>query len=125
MTKEELNKAINAISEEQRELECKISELKAKKQELQQQYVNEYPNKIKVGSKIRVKAKRGTTEQEYTVFIGCYAFRDSLYGSYYYSCLYEDKNIGAKLQKVKKDGTPNERVERIWGDIVEIEILEQ
>ena len=124
MKREDLDKAINAISEEQRELENKISALKAKKMELQRQYVSEYPNKVKEGSKIRIKAKWGGTEKEYTVFIGSYCFKGSQFGSYDYSLLYEDKNIGAKLMKVKKDGTPSERVERIWGDIVELEVLE-
>lgn len=123
MKREDLDKAVNAISKEQRELENKISALKAKKMELQRQYVNEYPNKIKEGSKIRIKARCGATEKEYTVFVGCHAFKGSLYGSYYYSCLYEDKSIGVKLLKVKKDGTPSERTERIWGDVVEVEIL--
>lgn len=124
MKREDLDKAINAINKEQRELENKISALKAKTMELQRQYVSEYPNKIKEGSKIRVKAKWGGNEKEYTVFVGCHAFKGSLYGNYDYSCLYEDKSIGVKLQKVKKDGTPSERVERIWGDVVEVEILE-
>ena len=124
MKREDLYKAINAISEEQRELENKISALKAKKMELQQQYVSEYPNKIKEGSKIHIKAKWGATEKEYTVFVGCHAFKGSFYGSYDYSCLYEDKSIGVKLHKVKKDGTPSERVEHIRGDIVELQILE-
>ena len=124
MKQEDLDKAINAINEEQRELENKISALKAKKMELQRQYVCEYPNKVKEGSKIRIKAKWGGTEKEYTVFVGCHAFKGSVYGSYDYSCLYEDKNIGAKLLKVKKDGTPSERVERIWGDVIEFKILE-
>lgn len=124
MKREDLDKAINAINEEQRELENKISALKAKKMELQRQYVSEYPNKIKEGSKIHIKAKWCTTEKEYTVFVVCHAFKDCLYGSYDYSCLYEDKSIGVKLHKVKKDGTPSERVERIWGDIVELEVLE-
>lgn len=124
MKREDLDKSINAISEERRELDNKISALEAKKIELQRQYVSEYPNKIKKGSKIRIKAKWGTTEKEYTVFVGCYAFKDSLYGGYDYSCLYEDKSIGVKLYKVKKDGTPSERVERIYGDIVELKILE-
>ena len=123
MKREDLDKTINAISEEQRELENKISALKAKKMELQRQYVSEYPNKIKEGSKIRIKAKWGGSEKEYTVFMGCHTFRESLYGSYNYSCLYKDKSIGVKLYKVKKDGTPSERVERIWGDVVEVEIL--
>ena len=123
MKREDLDIAINAINKEQRELENKISALKAKKKELQQQYVSEYPNKIKVGSKIRIKARWGGSEKEYTVFVGCHAFRDCLYGSYDYPCLYEDKNIDAKLLKVKKAGTPSERVERIWGDIVELKIL--
>ena len=124
MKREDLDIAINAIDKEQRELENKISELKAKKKELQRQYVSEYPNKIKEGSKIRIKEKWGVSEKEYTVFVGCHTFRDSLYGSYDYACLYEDKSIGVKLQKVKKDGTPSERVERIWGNVVEVEILE-
>lgn len=124
MKREDLDKAINAINEEQRELENKISALKKRKLELQQQYINEYPNKIKEGSKIHIKAKWGATEKEYTVFVGCHTFKGSLYGSYDQSCLYEDKSIGAKLLKVKKDGTPSERVERIWGDIVELKILE-
>ena len=124
MKREDLDIAINAIDKEQRELENKISALKAKKMELKQQYVSEYPNKIKEGSKIHIKAKWGITEKEYTVFVGCHAFKDYLYGNYDYSCLYEDKNIGAKLLKVKKDGTPSERIERIWGDIVELQILE-
>lgn len=123
MKREDLDIAINAISEERRELENKISALKAKKQELQQQYVSEYPNKIKVGSKIRIKARWGGSEKEYIAFIGCYNFKGDSFISYDYSLLYEDKNIGAKLLKVKKDGTPSERVERIWGDIVELEIL--
>lgn len=123
MKREDLDNAINAINKEQRELECKISELKIRKAELQQQYVNEYPNKIKVGSKIRIKARWGGTEKEHIVFIGSYCFKGGQFG-YDYSCLYEDKSIGAKLLKVKKDGTPSERVERIWGDIVELEILE-
>lgn len=74
-----------------------------------------------------IKARWGESEKEYTVFVGCYAFKDCLscICSYDYSCLYEDKSICVKLLKVKKDGTPSERVERIWGDIVEIEILEQ
>ena len=124
MKREDLDIAINAINKEQRELEDKISALKAKKMELQRQYVIEYPNKIKVGSKIRIKAKWGESEKEYTVFVGCHTFKSSLYGGYDFSCLYEDKDIGVKLQKVKKDGTPSERVERIWGDIVELKILE-
>lgn len=124
MKREDLDIAINAISEEQRELEYKISALKGKKMELQRQYVSEYPNIIKEGSKIHIKARWGGSEKEYTVFVGDYAFKGSLHGSYDYSCLYEDKNIGAKLLKVKKDGTPSERVERIWGDIVEVKILE-
>lgn len=105
-------------------MENKISALKIRKSELQQQYVNEYPNKIKEGSKIHFKAKWGATEEEHTVFVGCYTFKESLYGNYDYYCLHEDKNIGVKLYKVKKDGTPSERVERIWGDIVEFKILE-
>lgn len=124
MKREDLDKDINAINKEQRELENKISALKAKKMELQQQYVSEYPNKIKEGSKIRIKEKWGGSEKEYTVFVGCHTFKGSLSGSYDYSCLYEDKSIGVKLHKVKKDGTPSERVERIWGDIVELKILE-
>ena len=123
MKQEDLDKEINAINKEQRELENKISALKAKKIELQQQYVSEYPHKIKEGSKIRIKAKWGTTEKEYTVFVGCHTFKESLYGSYDYSCIYADKNIGVKLHKVKKDGTPSERVERVWNNVVEIEIL--
>lgn len=124
MKREDLDKELNAINNEQRELEHKISALKAKKRELQQQYVSEYPNKIKEGSKIHIKTKWGTTEKEYTVFVGCSTFKDSWHGSYDYSCLYEDKYIGTKLLKVKKDGTPSERVERIWGNIVELKILE-
>ena len=124
MKREDLDIAINAINKEQRELENKISELKAKKKELQLQYISEYPNKIKVGSKIRIKARWGGSEKEYTVFVGCNIFIDSLFDSRDCSLLYEDKNIGVKLLKVKKDGTPSERVERIWGDIVELKILE-
>lgn len=124
MKREDLDKAINAIDEEQRELENKISALKAKKMELQRQYVCEYPNKVKEGSKIRIKSKWGRTEREYIGFVVCHAFKCSLYGNYDYFCLYEDKNVGAKLHKVKKDGTPSERVERVWGDIVEFEVLE-
>lgn len=124
MKREDLDKELNAINNEQRELEHKISALKAKKRELQQQYVSEYPNKIKEGSKIHIKTKWGTTEKEYTVFVGGNTFKDSGYGSYDYSCLYEDKNIGTKLMQVKKDGTPSARVQRIWGDILELKILE-
>lgn len=124
MKREDLDKAINAIDKEQRELENKISALKAKKMELQRQYVSEYPNKIKKGSKIRIKEKWGVTEKEYTVFVGCHNFKGSLFDNYDYSCLYEDKSIGVKLHKIKKDGTPSERVERIWGGAVEVEILE-
>lgn len=123
MKREDLDIAINAINKEQRELENKISALKAKKMELQRQYVSEYPNKIKKGSKIHIKAKWGTTEKEYTVFVGCHAFKGSLYNSSDYSCLYKDKSIGAKLHKIKKDGTPSERVIRILGDVVEVDIL--
>lgn len=123
MKREDLDKAINTINEGRRELQNKISALEAKKMELQQQYVSEYPNKIKEGSKIRIKVKWGESEKEYTVFVGCHAFKSSLYGGYNFSCLYEDKSIGVKLQKVKKDGTPSERVERIWGKVVEVEIL--
>ena len=124
MKREDLDKAINAINKEQIELENKISALHEKKIELQRQYVREYPNKIKEGSKIRIKTKSCGSEKEYTVFVGCHTFKGTLYGYYGYSCLYEDKNIGVKLHKVKKDGTPSERVECIWGDIVELKILE-
>ena len=125
MKREDLDKAINAINEEQRELENKIPALKAKKKELQQQYVSEYLNKTKVGSKIRIKVRWGGSEKEHIVFIGSYIFKGTQIDSYDYSCLYEDKSIGVKLLKVKKDGTQSERVERIWGDVVEVEILEQ
>lgn len=124
MKREDLDKAINAINKEQRELEIKISALKVKKMELQRQYVSEYPNKIKKGSKIHIKTRWCETEKEYTVFVGCHAFKGSLLNSHDYSCLYKDKSIGVKLHKLKKDGTPSERVERIWGDIVELQILE-
>ena len=124
MTREELDKKIIAINKEQIELENKISELKRRKDELRQLYVSEYPNKVKDGSKIRIKTKWGISEKEYIVFIGCHKFKDSSTASYDYSCLYKDKSIGAKLLKVKKDGTPSERVERVWDDIVEVEILE-
>lgn len=124
MKREDLDKAINAINKEQRELEDKISALKIRKAELRRQYVSEYPNKIKEGSKICIKTKRGGTEKEYTVFVGCHNFKGSSFDNYDYSCLYEDKSIGVKLHKIKKDGTPSERVERIWDVIVEVEILE-
>lgn len=124
MKREDLDKAINAIREERWELENKISALKAKEKELQRQYVSEYPNKIKEGSKIRIKTKRGGTKKEYTVFVGCHNFKGSSFDNYDYSCLYEDKSIGVKLHKIKKDGTPSERLERIWDVIVEVEILE-
>ena len=124
MKREDLDIAIDAINKERRELENKISALKAKIMELQRQYVSEYPNKIKKGSKIHIKTRWRETEKEYTVFVGCHTFKDYLYDSYDYACLYKDKSIGVKLLKVKKDGTPSERMEHIWGDIVELQILE-
>ena len=127
MKREDLDKAINAINEEQRELENKISALKAKKKELQQQYVKEYPNLIKIGSKLRIKTKirhwDNESIYENVVFVGSHEYLESY--DCYCSFLHDDKHIGTRLLKIKKNGQASERVERVTGDIIEIEILEQ
>ena len=126
MTIEDFDKAINAINKEQEELANKILTLKKKKIELQRQYVKEYPNLIKIGSKIRIKYKHriwsGEQIYECVVFVGNHEYIESY--DYYCSFLHDDKHIGTRLLKIKKNGQASERVERVTGDIIEIEILE-
>lgn len=127
MKREDLDRAINSISKEQIELENKISTLRKKKIELQRQYVKEYPNLIKIGSKLRVKSKvkhwGGESIYENVVFVGSHEYVESY--DYYCSFLHDDEHIGTRLLKIKKNGQASERVERIAGEIIEIEILEQ
>lgn len=127
MKREDLDKELKAIDAEIKALEDKISTLRKKKIELQQQYVKEYPNLIKIGSKLRVKSKvkhwNGESIYENVVFVGSHEYVASY--DYYCSFLHDDKRIGTRLLKIKKNGKASERVERITGDIIEIEILEQ
>ena len=127
MTREKLDRELKAIDTDRKALEDKISTLRKKKIELQLQYVSEYPNLIKIGSKLRIKSKikhwGGETIHEYVVFVGSHEYVESY--NYYCSFIHEDDRIGTKLFKIKKNGQASERVERIMGDIIEIEILEQ
>ena len=127
MTREELDRELKAIDTERKTLEDKISTLRKKKIELQQQYVKEYPNLIKIGSKLRIKSKirhwNNESIYENVVFVGSHEYVESY--DYYCSFLHDDKHIGTRLLKIKKNGQASERVERITGDIIEIEILEQ
>lgn len=127
MKREDLDRELKAIDTDRKALEDEISTLKKKKIELQQQYMKEYPNLIKIGSKLRIKSKvrhwDGESIYEYIVFVCNHEYVESY--DYYCSFIHDDKHIGTKLLKIKKNGQASERVERITGDIIEIEILEQ
>lgn len=127
MNKEDLDKDLKAINTEIKALEDKISTLKKKKFELQQQYVKEYPNLIKIGSKLRIKSKikhySSESIYENIVFVGNHKYIENY--NYHYSFLHDDKHIGTKLLKIDKNGQVSKRTERITGDIIEVEILKQ
>lgn len=127
MKREDLERDLKTIDTEIRALEAEISTLRKKKIELQQQYVKESPNLIKIGSKLRVKSKvkhrGGESIYENVVFVGSHEYVENYH--YYCSFLHDDKRIGTRLLKIKKNGQASDRVERIIGDIIEIEILEQ
>ena len=127
MKREDLDRELKAIDTEGKALEDKISTLRKKKIELQRQYVKEYPNLLKIGSKLRVKSKvkhwNDELIYENVVIVGGHEYVESY--NYYCSFLHDDEHIGTRLMKIKKNGQASERVERITGDIIEIEILEQ
>ena len=127
MKREDLDRELKAINTERKALEDEISTLRKKKIELQQQYIKEYPNLIKIGSKLRIKSKvrhwGSESIYEYIVFVGNHEYVEGY--DYYCSFIHDDEHIGTKLLKIRKNGQASERVERITGDIIEIEILEQ
>ena len=128
MTREELDSKVSALLNEKADYQTKIEKINSEVSALQTKYVAEYPHLIKKGSKVRIKSLFGgfkgeTHEQEVIVFVGDTHFYQTY--NYLESQIYPDKDIMTMLHKVKKDGTQSSRTERIYGKIVEIEILEQ
>ena len=127
MKREDLDREISALLNEELYYEAKTKELRGKISELRAKYVAEYPHLIKAGSKVRIKFSWGssidsTKTKEIIAFIGDNHFADSY--EYYSNEIYPDKSVVATLWQVKKDGTPSARRERIYGKVVELEILE-
>lgn len=127
MKREDLDREVSALLNEKSDYEAKIKELGGKVSALRAKYVAEYPHLIKKGSKVRIKSLLGgfngkTHEKEVIVFVGDTHF----YQTYDYreSQIYPDKDIMTMLHQVKKDGTQSSRTVRVYGKIVEIEILE-
>lgn len=128
MNKEDLNLEVGTLRKAKQELQLQLVDIDNKISALHRKYVEEYPHSIKVGSKVRIKSSwkdyRGANnEEEIIAFIGENKYSKDY--DYWYSRIYPDVNVVAKLLKVKKNGTPSERCERLTGNIVEIEILEQ
>lgn len=128
MTREELDSKVSALLNEKADYQTKIEKINSEVSALQTKYVAEYPHLIKKGSKVRIKSlfvgfNGKTHEEEVIVFVGDTHF----YRTYNYleSQIYPDKDIMTMLHQVKKDGTQSSRTVRVYGKIVEIEILEQ
>lgn len=128
MIREELDSKVSALLNEKADYQTKIEKINSEVSALQTKYVAEYPHLIKKGSKVRIKSllggfNGGTHEKEVIVFVGDTHF----YQKYDYreSQIYPDKDIMTMLHQVKKDGTQSSRTIRVYGKIVEIEILEQ
>lgn len=128
MTREELDSKVSALLNEKADYQTKIEKINSEVSALQTKYVAEYPHLIKKGSKVRIKSLlRGidgkTHEKEVIVFVGDTHFYQKY--NYLESQIYPDKDIITMLHQVKKDGTQSSRTIRVYGNIVEIEILEQ
>lgn len=128
MNKEDLNFEVETLQKAKQQLQLQLTDIDKEISKLRSKYVAEYPHLIKVGSKVRIKSSwkdyRGVNnEEEIIAFIGENKYSKDY--DYWYSRIYPDVNVVAKLLKVKKNGTPSERCERLTGNIVEIEILEQ
>lgn len=127
MNKEDLNFEVGTLQKAKQQLQLQLADIDKEISKLRSKYVAEYPHLIKVGSKVRIKSSwkdyRGVNnEEEIIAFIGGNKYSKDY--DYWYSRIYPDVNVVAKLLKVKKNGTPSERCERLTGNIVEIEILE-
>lgn len=127
MEREDLDREISALLNEKLYYEAKVKELRGKVSTLRAKYVAEYPHLIKAGSKVRIKFSWGspsdsTKTKEIIAFIGDNHYADGF--DYYSSAIYPDNTVVATLLQVKKDGTPSTRRERIYGKVVEVEILE-
>lgn len=128
MNKEDLNFEVGTLRKARQELQLQLVDINNKISALHRKYVEGYPHLLKIGSKVRIKSSwkdyRGVNnENEIIAFIGENKYSEDY--DYWYSRIYPDVNVVAKLLKVKKDGTPSERCERLVGNVVEIEILEQ
>lgn len=127
MTRKELDEKLSLINEKVGVLNKELASLNKTRREIQAEYVKEYPHLIIVGSKIRIKESIQNScvdnprINEVIAFVADNKIIESF--NWDYSHIYEDEDIGTKLLKVKKDGLPSERVERIRGKVVEIEIL--
>lgn len=128
MTREELDSKVRALLNEKADYQTKIKKINSEVSALQTKYVAEYPHLIKKGSKVRIKYLCGgydgeTHEKEVIVFVGDTHFYQTY--NYLESQIYPDKGIMTILHQVKKDGTQSSRTVRVYGKIIEIEILEQ
>lgn len=129
MTQEELTSKLSEINNNILMLKNAIKDLENKDKQVRAQYLLEYPI-LKEGTKVRILTQYQNyddtiTEKEYVAYIGEHLHKDEPYLiPYLYSRIYDDRNIGVKLYKTKKNGEKSAHPLYIAGEkIVKIDIL--
>ena len=127
MTREEFDKQTLDIWGKRDELRVELNKCDSQLKELRAKYVSEYPDLIRLGTKVHITTRLGGWRdedclEEVDAFIGDNRILTSF--NFDYSYIYKDKSIATKLLKVKKDGTAGERVLRLKGSVLDIKILD-
>lgn len=129
MTQEDLKSKLVEINNNILMLENAIKDLKTQDTNVRTQYLLEYPI-LKEGTKVRILTQYKNyddtiTEKEYIAYIGEHLHKDKPYFlPYLYSQIYDDKNIGVKLYKTKKNGEKSAHTIYLAGyKVVKIDIL--
>lgn len=125
MIKEVLQEKESVIKESIREIEDKLRDKKKELLNLYDEYVSEY-GCIPYGTKIRVTLLTNRFHEEITETFDAFV-ADNKYCDYEYDyvSLYEDEKIKTKLFKVKKDGTQSCNILRLYGKVINVEILSE
>lgn len=127
MTREEFDKQTLDILGKRDELRVELGKCDSHLKALRKKYVGEYPDLIRLGTKVHITTRLGGWRNE-----DCLEEVDAFIGDnriltgydYDYSYIYKDTSIATKLLKVKKDGTMGERVLRLKGKVLDIKILD-
>ena len=127
MTREDFDKQQLDIIGKRDALQNEILELNTQLEVLRKKYIDEYPDLIRYGTKVHITTQcRNWDEVTYIEEIDAFVGDNRILTKFDwdYSHIYEDRDIFTKLFKVKKDGTRSERVARLNGKVIDIQILD-